>query len=109
MYFLGRSESSFLFALLTKRMLLDVSVTDAFPLVSVPTLVFFVGIGCLFGLGSNLLVYLAELLMCKSWASGISTRMLWSSWYCYHRLSDIIKALAGLFPQRLCYRIHFLC
>jgi hypothetical protein len=100
-YLFSWSQSSLLFALLTKRMRLDVAVTDAFP----STAVSFVGdrvtlilvimfVHCLLMLGTVLLTF------SKPTAAGISTRTLWFVGHHFTSLLGIEKALQDE-PTRL--------
>lgn len=94
-YLFSWSETALFLALLTKRMRLDVAVTNAFP----STAVSFVGervtfilvvmfVHCLLMLGTVLLTF------SKPTAAGISTRTLWSFGHHFTSLSGHRKSPA---------------
>jgi len=95
-YLFSWSETALFLALLTKRMRLDVAVTNAFP----STAVSFVGgrvtfilvvmfVHCLLMLGTVLLTF------SKPTAAGISTRTLWFVGHRFTSLSGHRKSPAG--------------
>ena len=98
MYLFGGSEPTLFLALLTKRMQLDVAVTDTLPGTTVPfvrgrvtfiLVVMFVH--CLFMLGTVLLA------VCKPTAAGVSAGTLW---FVGHRFTSLghTKSPTGLLP-----------
>jgi len=97
-YFLGRGYSPLPLAHLTQRMSRNVSVTDAFPGSSVPTVYSRVSIVLLVAFVFCLGVFLTESPIGQLRTAGVGTRALWFSWHLFHLALGIIKAFTGLVP-----------
>jgi hypothetical protein len=93
--FLDRDVASFLKTLLTKRVLVDVAVTDSFPSSAVAFAGRVAALELLVVLFHNLGVLLTINAVRQVWASGIAARSLWFSWHKPCLLSGHKESPAG--------------
>lgn len=99
MNLLDRCKPALFLALLTKRMRLDVAVTDAFPCTTVAFVRFGVTLIFVVEFAHDLLVFCAVLLaVSKPTAAGVSTGSFWFVWHGKPRFQGIRKASSELLP-----------
>lgn len=98
MHLLRLGKSAFLQTLLTKRVCMHVSVTDALPGTSVPALGGWVPVVFLIVFGLQLLVLLTKPPVRQPWAAWVGTGALRFPW---HRITSLghTKSPAGFLPQ----------
>ncbi len=99
MNFIYRNDDSFLKAQLTKRMCLNIAVTDSFPSSSVPATYSFISAILLVGTIRLLLMFLTVPSIRQIWTAGETTRTLWSFWHICTSFRHN-KSLCGISPAK---------